>query len=411
MLDREARMREREMRRKQVFIFKIILSVILVVFICLMVVITSALKSGYALNSANVISVHYSGYNGKATAELQIDKEKLKEELENAYNKYKRSLWPLVKKRTVEDYLALADTVTGELDKTEGICNGDVLFINMAINQDMAKALKVSLKYEEIPLTVSDISEATVLGNEELFADVVLEVEGISPMLSVGLKNNSQDELLKQIGYEIVEPKDFYAKGDTVTVKAVVDREAAVLARIQIEEADCVKTYTVDSDIRYIDSTADIPPEKLAEAIEKGKDAFVAANEYGLRIFTEAGLPYTWEGTKDYTFKWSNPRIISSYVETLKEEYRGGSGKTFNYLELAYEIHISQANGVGCDAEAVVCFDNMTIKDDGTIDLNEESAQLYTASYLDKNIKDSLKGWFGDEYELDKFDLSLLPEK
>lgn len=409
MLDREARLRERERRRKQVFIYKIVLLVVLVVFIGVMVMLTSALKSGYSLNPANVISVHYTGYNGKASAELVIDREKLNQELEMAYNKYKKSLWPLSKDKTPEEYLALAQTISGALDKADGISNGDRLFINIDYDHDMAKQLKVSMKYEEIPLTVSDISDAREITADELFADVSIETEGISPMLTVAVNNTSQDDFLKLVKYEIVSPKDFYANGDPVEVKAVIDQDAAVLARIQIDDAALIKSYTAHCDTRYVDSTADISPEKLAEAIEKGKDAFVGANEYGLRIFTEAHLPYTWEGTKDYTFKWSNPRIISSYVETLKEEYRGGSGKTFNYLELAYEIHISQANGVGCDAEAVVCFENMTVKEDGTVDLNEQSAKLYTASYLDKNIKDSLKGWFGDEYELDKFDLSVLP--
>jgi len=412
MFDAEKRRLDREKRRKRAFIQRIILAVLLIVFIVCMVILTSALKSGYELDPTNVISVHYSGYNGMASAEVVIDQEKLTGELNAAYDKYHKSIWPLIKKLKIEDYQALSKDFTSSLDKTSEISNGDEIKITLDYDKDLADKLKVSLKYTEIPLTVADVSEGTVLSQEDIFKDVSIQVEGVSPRLLINLVNNSEDEFLQNVTYTIKDEKEFYRNGETVTVQAVYDSEQAVLARYDLPAGTPEKQYTISNEyLRYVDSTADIPTEVLKEAIERGKECFTGANEYGLRIFTEAGLPYTWVGTQDYTFEWSEPRIISSYVETVKDEYIDNLDKTYNYLELAYEVHIEQANGVGCDAEAVVCFDSMTIDKDGKVNLNENSAQLYTASYLDKNIKESLNGWFGDDYNLDKFDISALKQE
>lgn len=404
--DAETRQKEYKKRRDQVKILKIGIAAGLVVFVIFLFFWVSAVNSGYCIDPTGFISVHYTGYDGMASAQLQVDKAALINELDKAYAKYSTSLWPIVKTHTMEDFEALGGDFAGELSKTSELKNGDEINISISMNQVMCDALKVSLKYSDIPLTVADLQEGIVLSRDDIFKDVTISQNGISPEITLEVTNNSEDDFLKTLEYKVRSDKEFFEKGDRVVIEADYDRDLAVNCHYAIDDASLQLEYITEGDRRYVNSVADIDEETFKLAYEKGKECFVNANEYGLRIFTEANLPYTWVGTQDYTFEWSNPRLISSYIETVKDEYRGNVSKRYNYLEIIYEVHIAQANGVGCDAEAVVCFDDLTIDDNGNVDINEDSAQLFSASYLDKNIKDSLKGWFGDEYILEKFDLA-----
>jgi len=389
---------------------KCILGVLALFFVFLISLGVSALTGKYSLDVTDAMLLHYSGFEGEGRAELELDTDKVILKLDEAYEKYGKKLWPLIKKHTREDFEALAPSVKEALDKNKELKNGDVINISVSYDESLAKKLGVKLKYSEIPITVEGLDKGIVLSEEEFFKDISLSINGISPVIGVEVVNNSNDNFLKSVDYEISDAKDYYENGDEITVVANYDRENAISLHYDVKDDKPQKSYTINTGKKYIENTSQFTDEALREAIEYGKTCFTDANEYGLRIFTEAGLTYTWVGTQDYTFEWSNPRIISAYIETIKDEYRGDFSKMYNYLELAYEIHIEQANGTGCDAEAIVCFDSMTIDENGKIDINKESAQLFSASYLDKNIKNSLKGWFGDSYNIDKFDLSGLSE-
>lgn len=408
MKDIETRKREYRRRRIQVMIMKTGVLIILAVIIGILAVAFSAVTSGYELDSASVITVHYSGFDGEASAEPVISYENLKDELDAAYAKYASSIWPIKKNLEQKDFEAFASSVEYSLDKTESLRNGDEINITVSYDESMADDLGLDVKFKSIPLTVENLEQGRVITKEDLFKDVTISCNGISPLIEIELVNNTQDDFLKTVNYRISSEKSYYKNGETIKVTASYDPDLAIGVHYDMQTGDNTMSYTVDEPVEYVQSISQIDEETFKAAFEKGKDCFVDANEYGLRIFTEAGLRYTWVGTGDYTFEWSNPRLISSYVETLKDPELLASGKVYNYLEIVYEIHIEQANGTGCDAEAVVCFNEMTIDENGKVDFNPDSGQLFSASYLDKNIKSSLRGWFGDDYTLEKFDLSTM---
>ena len=407
MKDYEERQREYEARRRYVFRAKIIAGLVLAIVLVCIFFVVSALRSGYMLDPVMVMSVHYDGFDGAAGAELLVDREELYNCMDKAYAKYSVSLWPIIKNHTQTQFHELADSIEASLDNTQYLKNGDTINISVSYNQALAKELDVRIKYDSIEMTVSGLEEGTILEGDALFEDLTVSLNGISPAVSVNLINNSQDEFIKTISYRVESGREYFENGDSFTILAQADQETAreMHYNINPELLNFSKEYSVEGFEEYVSDTEEFSQEDFLYAVEKGKEYFTDANEYGLRIFTEAGLVYTWVGTSDYTFEWSNPRLISAYVETVKDEYKSDFSKKYNYLELVYEIHIEQANGTGCDAEAVVCFDSLTKNSDGSINLNEDSGQLFSASYLDKNIKSSLNSWFGSEYELKKFDL------
>jgi hypothetical protein len=122
----------------------------------------------------------------------------------------------------------------------------------------------------------------------------------------------------------------------------------------------------------------------------------VDANQYGLRIFSEAGCMPIWIGKKT-TFEWRNPYVISAYFNSAKEHALATAGEYMNDIKIVYGVTLTQADGVCCDAEIVVRFNGIMEKADGTIDLALETGSMISASHKDKFIKDIVRNTYTEE--------------
>ena len=140
------------------------------------------------------------------------------------------------------------------------------------------------------------------------------------------------------------------------------------------------------------------------EVGDGGTSLFGDASEYGLRIFSEANLMPIWVNGKT-TFVWSNPRLISAYLNKLKPEYFETEQSHNNDIKLVYMATLSQADGVACNAEVVVQFTDLTIKADGTYDLALDSGRIIAASFKNSHIRDLVNDTYAQEYEAEKLDL------
>ena len=105
------------------------------------------------------------------------------------------------------------------------------------------------------------------------------------------------------------------------------------------------------------------------------------------------------------TFVWSNPRLISAYLNKLKPEYFETEQSHNNDIKLVYMATLSQADGVACNAEVVVQFTDLTIKADGTYDLALDSGRIIAASFKNSHIRDLVNDTYAQEYEAEKLDL------
>ena len=145
-----------------------------------------------------------------------------------------------------------------------------------------------------------------------------------------------------------------------------------------------------------------ITEEMLEEFVQAGTKCFTDANEYGLRIFSEAGRMPIWVNKKT-TFEWQNPYVISAYFNVAKENAMPTAGEYMNDIKIVYGVTLIQADGVNCDAEIVVRFNGIMEKADGSIDLALESGTMISASHKDKFIKDIVRNKYTEEnYESTK---------
>ena len=290
------------------------------------------------------------------------------------------------------------DTVVIEFSQEENLSNGDTVEITYIYDEELAKELDIKLGAEPSVLTVENLPQADVITLEDLFADVELVMEGTAPALTVTVENKSEHPYIKTMDFVIRDAKEFYAKGDTVIVDAVFSEEDAIAYRYAVEKGEdgYSKSYSLEGIDSYLTSAQQLSEEARDTLIEEGTKCFVDANEYGLRIFSEAGCMPIWVNKKT-TFTWQNPYVISMYFNTATEDAIGDTGIMVNDVKIVYGVTLTQADGVSCDAEIVVRFDGLIEKADGTIDLSLDSGTMISASHKDKFIKDIVHNTYTDE--------------
>lgn len=318
------------------------------------------------------------GYDSEGKISAQIDATALEEEVPK-----------------VEELL---DTVEMEFSMQEHLSNGDTVRISYVYDEELAKELDIRVSDNPSVLTVENLPEAEMISLADLFADVELVMEGVAPALTVQVENHSEHPYIQTMDFMIRDQKEYYKKGDTIIVDAVFSQEDAIAYRYAVEEGEdgYSHAYVLDQVDSYLTGAEQLTEEDKDTLIAKGTQCFTDANEYGLRIFSEAGCMPIWVNKKT-TFTWQNPYVISMYFNTAKEEAIGETGVMINDIKIVYGVTLMQADGVHCDAEIVVRFDGLLLKADGTVDLSLDSGSMISASHKDKFIKDIVNNTYVDE--------------
>lgn len=340
----------------------------------------------YFMNStiyslAAVTRVSLVGYDSKGWVKAEIDDSNLTEE--------------------EADLKQVLETVEIDFSKEENLSNGEQIEILYTYDEALAEELDVRISDATTTFTVENLPQAEVIDMEALFADMEIVYEGISPTVTAEVVNNSEHPYIKTMDFEIRDKKEFYKKGDVIIVDAIFDEQEAIDYQYSVEKGEdgYCKSYSVANVDSYIMDAEQITEDMLNTLISAGTDCFVDANQYGLRIFSEAGCMPIWVNKKT-TFEWRNPYVISAYFNSAKENALATAGEYINDVKVVYGVTLTQADGVSCDAEIVVRFNGLIEKADGTIDLAIESGSMISASHKDKFIKDIVRNTYAeDTYE------------
>ena len=330
------------------------------------------------LDVDDVLALSYSGYNKKGTVSLSFAEDMA--------------------------HSAFLDNAKLQLLSENGnLANGDLLEIRLIYDKNDAKAQGIRIKEDTCQVEVKGLPKGKRLSSEELFKGLEISYEGIAPALTITVANTSSDPFLQTIEYELIEPKDFYASDDTFSVKAELSEEEAIKNEYILPSSEdaYISEYTLDNRDRYLRDASELSASHIEALNQAANSLFGKADEYGLRIFSEANLMPIWINGKT-TFMWSNPRLISVYLSCLKPEYFEAMQSHNNDVKLVYLATLSQADGVACDAEVVVQFNDLLIRADGSYDLSLDSGQIVAASFKDSHIKDLVNASYNKEYESEK---------
>ena len=388
-------------RRKKKKIQIIVIVIFLAVVLCGAGMFIHAMMPYETVDLGDMFTIEYGGYNTNGTAEAVVDDDAVDELLTKLKDDYDHAFIHL-KNPEPEDYAQFRSSLSASLSASSGLSNGSTITLTASYDDELAQKLKLDVESVTKAITVNELVRATVISNDQLFEDVEIAYEGISPTLTATVVNNSQHPFLKSVQYEIVEPKETYQNGDEIEVCATYDSEAALKLQYVVDESAAgTYTYTVSVDTSYVSDAADITSDIVSAAVDAGKAAFVDANEYGVRIYCEANLVPVYINKKA-TFEWVSSRALSAYFKTVFPENAGSLGNDYNDLDIIYEATMTQADGVSCKCYCVVRFSNFVKNADGSISYDFSNPSIMSASYYSARAKKNVVDSYADTHEVTK---------
>ncbi|MBR1540567.1 MAG: hypothetical protein IJ629_05345 [Clostridia bacterium] len=292
--------------------------IVSVIFILLAVIAGAVLGAVYAIyfakteiDLAKYVSIEFEGYEGYASFDeddLVIDVKGLKKALDDKKLANKLSE-RLMDKATVKE--------------NEELKNGDVIEVKFKVSESWLKENKIKLTSDTVKLTVKDLEETNAI---DLFEDLEFSYSGISPDLTVSLKNNSTDDFIKKVNYTMEtsssSPTSYslydVANGDKITVTATYSQSDLESAGYTV--ANDEYTFTVEGQAEYIadsdDFTNDIKTKVEAKLLEKAKNI---ANNSNYDVTYAYHEDFSDVSHYDYNFTHTDPTLEKMYIAINKD--------------------------------------------------------------------------------------------
>ena len=332
------------------------------------------------LNDYAALSVD--GYDGHASAHVSFDEESFNEDVLAAMRQ--KGTDRLLEGSGAEDTIFnsqlfgdfmissfASEAVSWDLNKWDGISNGDVIELTFKYDNGMLKRFKICLKGETIKLTAEGLPEITVF---DPFEDLNVTFSGISSRGSVEVTGGDPE-----MRYS-ADHHDYLSNGDVVTVKAVYkngNEEAFIRSRGRAAST-LEKQYKVKGLPEYVRSF-----EQLTDSFLEALDS--KSKELILKSFEENGFI-------DSSF-FGGAERIGMYLLTAKKWSSYGDK---NRLTLVYKVHYKGKEEK--DYFYPVTFTDILAIADGKLstDLTDLEVPYGNAS------RSAFWGTYGDTYEIEQ---------
>lgn len=342
------------------------LGIALLVIIAI-VVIAAVVKSGKkTINLEEMVHVEYSGYDGYGTASASIDYDqytsKLKEALGNKYPDMDELDWD-----GEDNGLSYAfqleevyDSIEIELDKAEGLSNGDEVTATISYDQEAAKKVGIKLKGDSVKITVEGLEEVEAYNP---FDDLQVTFNGVSPNASVEWDYTGD----KNIGYYDFEAskKEGIAEGDVITISLSMGEEEALSEGYYLAETS--KDYTASDLSKYVVAVADITEENITPLLNDVNDV-IESYFAGISDYVSAGES-TYEG---------------AYVLNTKDT-DSWNYKNYVYIVMKAEVKSKEGAFKKRNVYFPVQFTGVVIGSDGSLEADYVSNQITGSTDLEYN--------------------------
>ena len=357
-------------------------------------------KPYVSVDLAQLYSIKTEGYDTNATATAILIDDAVDEILLDCKNAYDKAFIHL-NKPSDEDYILFRNSLQGELSNCVGLANGSTVYLTCLYDKELAKTLNIEVTNVSKSFPINGLTRMTMLSLDDMFAELAVVFDGISPNLTVSVTNLSTNPFISGVNYEIINPKETYSDGDMIQIRAIYSEEVCLAKKylVDISSEECIRTYAATSTSSYLLDAASLPDSVVSEAIDAGRTAFDNANEYGVRIYCEANLVPVYIN-KQATFQWTNITPVSAYLKTVFPEHEGELGLNYNDLDIIYKVGITQADGVSCTAYAAVRFSNIVVRNDGSLSYDFSNAKIMSASYYSKRVKKNVTDSYVNTHEI-----------
>lgn len=312
------------------------------------------IEEAKTIDMAKYIKVEYKGFNKHATAKVEIDLDKMKEDLGEDIT------------------FKLRNRIKLNIENNENLENGKELEIKVDIDDYYLQNAGVVLESDIAKIEIEGLDDATEI---EAFKDIKVDIAGMSPNLSVTVVNNSTDELLKTVEYKPSKSTGV-ANGETITITAVKWDE-----ELFNERKGTLKTtkmeYKVEGQSAYIFNISEITDTvknnlkttfaSKAESKAKENFSYLGNNlKYELGEYTDYKYSDVNDIDKDLSF--GTPEVASMYLLTKKADRNTNQ---INMIIGIVKVPCKSAKtGATYNWYVTIKAQNASLKTDGTISDN-----------------------------------------
>ncbi len=288
-------------------------------------VFVSLLLSGCGKTSVELtqfVSVNYAGLDTYATANVDFD-----------YGAFEDLIMVEFEDMSEIELLGtiveLESSIDVSIDKTDKLSNGDEITVNLSWDEDVAEKYDLSFSGSTEKVTVNGLVEGTVV---DLFKDIVIELDGVSPEANLILGNSSQDAFLKNVSYrsDVIR----VANGDEVVITAIYNTQDALDNNYIIEETE--KTFTMSGADEYITEYSQLDENTIETLLNQASDVLTSelTNDYEDIIYPNE---FIWPNSL-VDIQISSKELVNSYFFSLKDGIEKGYSDVNNSIFLVYEI-------------------------------------------------------------------------
>ena len=228
-----------------------------------------------------------------------------------------------------DKYKSFVDSLKYSLDRDTGLSNGDTINLTVTYDSRIADKLGIDAKGTTRSIKVEGLDEGTLL---DAFADIKIITGGISPYVYVTYTNESDNEYLASLEYEIDKTSNL-AIGDEVTIKCNADEKTAADKGYYFNTLEM--KYTIEEADRYVNDPADVDKKVLKELAKEDIGIIEdAVND------TTNHMSYEVTGDINYLFRDSNAEDFTFQKAVLVYNDTGYEQKHENYILLFYKGNI-----------------------------------------------------------------------
>ena len=320
------------------------LSFAIAIGICVIIgIISSVIKPSINLNK--YLTITFEGYDTVGKAVVKFDNEQFEKDYEKKLSAISKKKSPrLSKYKSEEVYMDalfesydtrtasgkfLSNCVSGAIEKTSGLSNGDVVTYTWECDDEYAlSTYGYKLKYEDVKYTVEGLEEAEAF---DPFEGIEIVFSGIAPNGSASIEGEPKANAAKDLRFDL-DNYDGLSVGDTVMVTASMYYDDPVEYCIEnygMIPSPLTKQYKVEGLDSYVSSNSEISTDSLDEMKQQAEDVFNAhvADNWGedetLKSFAYIGnYLLTNKNNDDY---WNSHNVLYLvYKAQVKDEYSNG---------------------------------------------------------------------------------------
>ncbi len=325
---------------------------------------------GSKVELSDYIEVEFYGYDSIGTASYSVDDTKL---IKDAFGVTDEDYWDLEYEQ-MEAISNMMMSFTVDLSKDTELSNGDEIIVRLSVDKEMTNKLKAK---DEIKVTVSGLKEPTMISDEELERNIIVNFNGVSGRGYIQIDTTFDGDLYNLT----VEPDrdGDIANGDIVTV-SVSEYDRENLAHMGY-------ALSGDGAVEFEASGLEVVPETVLD-IANLVDVERMITEGINRKYQDSDWGY-------YTYEIIEGKTFYRQFARESDDYSGNMSNHGSLIKL-YTVNEYDSDDELDDTFTVIYgFSNIIIDDSGKTNVTQinEYHDTYDQTYSLESVEKLMEGY------------------